>query len=246
MSARYVSEFATIVASVGTVSSQLMNLSALPSVLEIQKAKSTLLYPAFPFVVAVAAAFVGLVYALLSKQYVVLISVFCSVTLNSSFLLVHLYYTKNRSVIIRSLVRFLLADLVALGLGPALGCIGRSSEYCYEFSLTWMGVVCTVVYCVVYCGQLSTFRDVIRTRNSGSISAPLTAGTLFCAAVWTWYSVLVGDIYYLTSSIVGDISAIIQVALLLRYPSIKIATSSENEIHPLKGEIVGVKAESAN
>ena len=244
MSARHVSEFASIVASVGTVSSQVMNLSALPSILEINRAKSTLLYPAFPFVIAVAAAFVGLTYAILSKQYVVLISVFCSLSINSSFLLVHIYYSQNRSAILRSLALLLVAAIAALGLGPAIGCIGKSAHNCLEFSLTWVGVVTTVVYSVVYCGQLSTFREVIRTKNSGSISAPLTAGTLFCVAIWTWYSVLVMDLYYLSSSLVGDISALIQVGLLLTYPSNRSVRASDNEMHPLRGEIVGVKSNS--
>lgn len=256
MSATNVSEFASIVASVGTVSSQLMNLSALPSIIEIHRAKSTLLYPAFPFVIAIAAAFVGLAYALLSKQYVVLISVFCSATINSSFLLVHLYYSQKRSAIVRSLLLLLLADAIALGLGPAIGCIGATGDHCLQFSLTWIGVVCTIVYCVVYCGQLSTFREVIRTKNSGSISAPLTAGTLFCVAIWTWYSVLVMDLYYLTSSVVGDISALIQVVLLFSYPSIRTTEPTDHEIenfiplnvfkHPLHGEIVGVKSGSTS
>jgi hypothetical protein len=39
--------------------------------------------------------------------------------------------------------------------------------------------------------------------------------------MWTWYSILVSDYYYLTSSIIGNLSALTQIILLIKYPSIQ-------------------------
>lgn len=244
MSVRDVSAFASGVAVIGTISSQLMNISAIPSIYRIFKAKSTLLYPAFPFVVSVVAAVNGISYAVATLQKVVLVSCFFSVSQNSTYLLFHLRYSKEPVRILRTLISLLATEVVLMLIGPMIYCTGADTQSCTSFTISWLGSINTIVYCLVYCGQLSTFQEVMRTGNSASISPWLTAGTLFCALVWTWYSVLVEDTFYLLSSLVGDISGAIQVALLLKYPSIQPNESSANDIHPLKADVVGIiKAE---
>ena len=240
MSVRDVSIFASGVAVVGSISSQLMNLSAIPSIYQIYKARSTLLYPAFPFAISVVASVNGITYAVATVQNVVLVSCFFSVTQNSTYLLFHLKYSKDPIRILKTFIGLLVFEVIIMMFGPMIYCIGADSESCKSFSISWLGSINTAVYCLVYCGQLSTFQEVIRNRNSASISPWLTAGTLFCALVWTWYSILVDDIFYLLSSLVGDISGGIQVFLLLKYPSIQSNDSSSSDIHPLKADVVGV------
>ena len=244
MTVRVVSEFASGLAVLGTVSSQLMNLSAIPSIREIYLAKSTLLYPAFPFMISLVASFCGLTYAVITQQHVVMISTLISMSLNSTYLGFHLAFSKERQSIIRKTMLMAITELGLMALGPLSVCIAASEATCADFSTAWIGTICTLVYCIVYCGQLSTFREIIRTRNSAYISPWMTAGTLFCALVWTWYSVLVDDAFYLASSLIGDLSGCIQIALILKYPAIPADKATPGEPIPMKGEIVNSKNEA--
>jgi hypothetical protein len=218
MSSREVSHIASIFGIVGTVSSQVMNLSALPSIVDICRARSTLLYPVFPFVIGLIAGLNGLIYCLITKQWIVVISTSMSLCFNVTYISVHLIFSHNRRAIYRlGLTLFALVAPIA-GIGPLVACEIANTENCGAFAVDWIGVVNTVIYCFVYCGQLWTLREIIQTKNSGPISPWLTAGVVFCAAMWTTYSLLVPDYFYLVSSVVGDVSGLFQIGLLLKYP----------------------------
>ena len=241
MAAKDVSSFASSVALLGTISSQLMNLSSIPSIYEICMRKSTLSYPFFPFLISLVASVTGLTYAAISGQGVVIVSTILSMSQNMIYLSVHYKYSSQPESIIRLLIVLTLVEVGLLAIGPAVTC-SAFSHTCKDFSVYWIGFICTFVYCIVYCGQLSTFREVIRTKSSNSISPWLTAGTLCCACIWTWYSLLVEDMFYLASSIIGDVSAVVQVYLLIRYPR-QLAPSHELNPTELKLQVIGAGKE---
>lgn len=218
MPVREVSSIAATFGIVGAVSSQIFNLSAIPSMVQIIRAKSTLLYPAFPFIVGLTASLNGLVYCVITKQWIVVISTSFSVSFNFTYLCIHLVYSRKRREIARFTAILMSCLVSTAGIGPLIACVSKSVDSCLAFTVDWIGVVNTVVYCLVYCGQLWTLRQIVKTRNSASISPWLTAGVTFTATMWTIYSVLVPDYYYLVSSIVGDLSSVAQIALLIRYP----------------------------
>ena len=210
-----------MVGIVGTCSSQLMNLSALPSIYLIYKKKSTLLFPPFPFIFGLLAAFVGLTYAILTQQKVVIGSTCVTLTINLICLSFHLRYSLQKRRIVKIFCILFSSLSILTGIGPAVDCGVSGIPECELFVVNWVGVACTIVYSLVYCGQLTTFKQVIKTKNSASISPWLTGGVLFASTMWTWYSILVKDYYYLTSSVIGNISALTQIILLLKYPSLQ-------------------------
>jgi len=218
---RNVTEFATVVGIVGTCASQLMNLSALPSVYLIYTRKSTLLFPPFPFIFGLLAAFVGLTYAILTHQTIVIGSTCVTLTINLICFSVHLRYTLQRHRILKIFISLVLIEAIVTGIGPAVACGVDGIPECEIFVVNWVGVACTIVYSLVYCGQLTTFKQVIKSKNSASISPWLTGGVLFASTMWTWYSILVSDYYYLSSSIIGNLSALTQIILLIKYPSVQ-------------------------
>lgn len=136
------------------------------------------------------------------------------------FLVVHLVYSKTRGAILR--LFSIVGSLVALtsATGPLVACFSTFKDSCETFTIDWLGGVNVLVYSMVYCGQLWTLRSVIKTRNSGSISPWLTAGVTFCTMMWTCYAGLVPDYFYLGSSVIGDLSALTQIFLLVKYPRI--------------------------
>jgi uncharacterized protein with PQ loop repeat len=167
-----------------------------------------------------AASWTGLAYCIITGQTLVIISTSCTMSFNTTYLTIHFIFSKNRRELIRLFCLVGSAVIISSTVGPLIVCFSRTGDSCEQFIKDWLGGVIVLVYGLVYCGQLWTLRTVIKTRNSGSISPWLTAGLAFCALMWTLYSVFVPDYFYLGSSITGDISALIQVFLLLKYPRI--------------------------
>ena len=230
-----------MVATLGSISSQAMNLSAFPSIRQIVHHRSTLSFPAFPFVIGTIASFGGIAYAILAEQWIVLFSTLCSMSVNAICLTAHVRFSRKSATIIASLLRLTLIECIVMMIGPVPVCTFAQSIACGPFTRRWVGFMCTGIYCLVYCGQLTTFKEVIATKNSASISPWMTAGTLLCAAVWTWYAILVSDWFYLTSSLVGDLSGLIQMVLIVRYPAVKLS-GPESDPLPLTQSTIGVKA----
>jgi uncharacterized protein with PQ loop repeat len=217
MSAKSVSTAASIVAIFGTIGSQAMNLSAIPSIREIHKAKSTLLYPAFPFMICILANIPGMIYPIMTRQWVSAISSVFNITINATFLCFHFYYSSIRRKLIIQFVLFLILDVFVMLIGPIIACTSSSID-CDNFADSWLGTYVAIIYSFLFCGQLITVREVIATRNSGSISPWMTGGATLASFLWTLYGGMVMDLYYLISSAFGLFGCFIQIFLLLKFP----------------------------
>ncbi|WP_423815248.1 SemiSWEET family transporter, partial [Pseudomonas oryzihabitans] len=77
----------------------------------------------------------------------------------------------------------------------------------------FLGTVTTTISSLSYCGQLTTFKTILKTKNASSISIWMTAGVSFRALSWFLYAVTVRDYFYMCSSSIGLISAITQIIL---------------------------------
>ena len=207
------------VAIFGIVATQIMNLSAVPSILEIIRARSTLGYPTFPFSISIVASATSIVYSVLSDQIIVGLSSMMTVAQCVVYESIHLYFSKRKFRIIRELLLITFVVGFVIGLGIMIRCLTNSSE-CSSFVDQWFGIVMAIVSCARYGAQASSFGTVFRTKNSFSISPPMTAGALFGSLAWTIYSILAGDPYYLASGLAGTVSCLVQIFLLLKYPRI--------------------------
>jgi solute carrier family 50 protein (sugar transporter) len=131
---------------------------------------------------------------------------------------------------------------VVSAIGPAIGCgVHVDDDSCNTFTTLWLGTVMTIIYALLYCGQLTSLKEVLKTKNSASISPWLTAGVLFCASVWTFYAILVVDYFYLTSSSIGIASAITQIILIMIYPAKWNFTDNETPVQ--QNEIIAATPE---
>lgn len=204
------------VAIFGIVATQIMNLSSLPSILEIIKSRSTLTYPTFPFSISIVASSTSIIYSVLSSQLIVGMSSMMTVGQCSVYLMVHWYYSKSRRAILRELIFMTIAVGAAIGIGPLFKC--PISVDCSDFVTEWFGLVMAVVSCLRYGAQAVSFGEVIRTRNASSMSPHMTAGAMFGSSAWTVYSLLAGDPYYLASGLAGVLSCTGQIILLKKYP----------------------------
>ena len=203
----------------GIVATQIMNLSSVPSIIEIIRARSTLMYPTFPFSVSIVASTTSIIYSILSDQIIVGVSSMMTVGQCIVYESVHLYYSKNRGAILREV--FILSVLVGgtIAVGPLFRCPWMAD--CSDFVTEWFGLIMAIVSCVRYSAQSSTFIQVVRTRNAASISPYMTAGALFGSLAWSVYSLLAGDAYYLASGLAGTLSSLVQIYLLWRFPRLQ-------------------------
>jgi uncharacterized protein with PQ loop repeat len=205
----------------GIAATQIMNLSSVSSIIEIIRAGCTLCYPSFPFSVSIVASSTGIVYSIASNQLLVGVSSWLSVGQSTIYLGVHFVYSRDRSAIVRQLLTHSIVIGGSIGAGPLFACSFASD--CSSFVRDWFGIVMTIVSCVRYSAQSSTFLEVVRSRNSASISPLMTAGATFASLAWIFYSVPAGDVYYLVISVAGLISCCTQVFCLLRYPRFQVA-----------------------
>jgi uncharacterized protein with PQ loop repeat len=215
---------------IGIVSSQIMNLSALPSMMEIYRAKNTLLYPTFPFAVGIVSSVTNIPYAILTQRWLPGTSSVLTLIQNGIYEFVHLKYSRKRKRIATEFFSLLFAVIISMGIGPGVKCAVHTSE-CESFTIQWLGIVMAIVACMRYGSQAATFGRVVRTKNAASISPPMTAGAMFSSAIWTWYSLLVGDPYYLASGLAGLLSCSIQIVFLIMFPRIMPVVPRLDKIH---------------
>lgn len=211
----------------GIAATQIMNLTSLSSIIEIVRARSTLCYPSFPYSVSIVASSTGIIYSIVSDQLLAGVSSMFSVAQSTIYLCVHFLYSRNRSAIMRQLLTHSLVVGGSVSVGPLCACPFISD--CSSFVRDWFGIVMTIISCIRYSAQSSTFFQVVRSRNAASISPLMTAGATFGSLAWIFYSVLAGDLYYLSVSVAGLTSSSMQIFCLLRYPRYQVAQDSGQE-----------------
>lgn len=206
----------------GVISSQIMNLSVIPSLIEIIRSGSTLAYPSFPVIIGLTNAIHNILYALSRSDEYVIISSVVSFILYAIYFCVHARYVRDSRSFLRQFFYFpflstilsmimleFLNDFTCLTPNGITDCINRSSDPLGSFS--------TIISTLSYCGQLTTIRRIIRTKDASSISPWMTGGVLLRASTWFLYSYMIDDKFYLISTSVGIVSALVQIGLLINY-----------------------------
>jgi uncharacterized protein with PQ loop repeat len=208
------------VAIFGIVATQIMNLSSIPSMIDIIKAKSTLSYPTFPFSVSIVASTTSIIYSVLSDQIIVGLSSMMTVGQCVIYESIHFYYSHHRRRIVLELVALSVIVAGVLGTGIFFKCVFSNRDECSAFVTYWFGLIMAIISCFRYGAQAYTVGSVIRKKNAASISPSMTMGAMFASLAWTVYSLLAGDPYYLASGLAGVASCFLQIILLLKYPRI--------------------------
>jgi len=209
-----------VVTGMAIVGSNLMKLSSLKSIFEIWRAKSTLAYPAAPFISGLCNALLNILYASLTMQESVVYSTMIGASINTFCLIMHLIYTGERLAILNRFFFCMLCTFLTVLIIPAAVIFFVSLPRCKQITTTWLGVCMTIMSTIVYSAQLVKFRSIVATKNSASISPYLTAGTTYSTCMWTAYSIMQGDWFYFASSVIGVASSTIQIVFLVIYPRI--------------------------
>jgi solute carrier family 50 protein (sugar transporter) len=82
-----------------------------------------------------------------------------------------------------------------------------------------MGVFCNFVLLLYYAVPLSTIREVLETRDSRSLFAPMAAANTANGLAWFCYGIALNDAYLMAPNGIGAALGITQLALIRAYPA---------------------------
>ena len=99
-----------------------------------------------------------------------------------------------------------------------------------EIQKSWLGLNCVGILVSFYASPLSTMVRVIKTKNSASISLPLTVTTLMAASFWGIYGLLISDYFIFGPNVLGVFCAVTQLILTRIYPSLHFVDSKEETV----------------
>ena len=82
-----------------------------------------------------------------------------------------------------------------------------------------MGLFCNFVLLLYYAVPLSTIREVLETRDSRSLFAPMAAANTANGLAWFCYGIALNDAYLMAPNGIGAALGITQLALIRAYPA---------------------------
>lgn len=81
-----------------------------------------------------------------------------------------------------------------------------------------LGITCDVFTILMFASPLSTLKNVIQTKNTSTISLPLSVMVVLVSLSWFSYGTLTNDLYVKIPNIVGAALGVIQISLFCVYP----------------------------
>ncbi|OWY94896.1 hypothetical protein PHMEG_00035246 [Phytophthora megakarya] len=84
---------------------------------------------------------------------------------------------------------------------------------------TVLGIFADIMAVIMFGSPLMLMGDVIRTKNSKIIAAPMAFSGLLNGALWTTYGILQTDYYVLVPNAIGAVLCFVQVMLVLIFPA---------------------------
>mmetsp|Transcript_35575 Transcript_35575/g.69681 ORF Transcript_35575/g.69681 Transcript_35575/m.69681 type:complete len:245 (+) Transcript_35575:218-952(+) len=137
-------------------------------------------------------------------------------------------------------------EVMAIGLAAALVLTCFAAVAVWEEHRTdLLGFFANAIVFAVFSSPLSTFGDVIKTKNSASINRPFGIIQVFNCIVWVSYALYIHDNYLLVPNLVGLVLGVIQVFLMVIYPATVIPKASDGEPPLLDGDVLSQQPAAA-
>jgi solute carrier family 50 protein (sugar transporter) len=92
-----------------------------------------------------------------------------------------------------------------------------------------IGGFSTCVCICMFAAPLSTLSEVVRTRSSASLYAPLTLAQVGNCTLWSVYGVAIGDVWVSVPNVIGLLLGLIQATLIALFPARARASADEKE-----------------
>ena len=188
----------------------IMNLTGIPSCLEIYRSKNTQNVMFLPFVTTGVSNCLWYCYGVFTYDWNLQITNVCCFALQLTFIVIFIAYTDSM------LFRLAQCGVAAIILSAFFIYLTTSSQPHQSITIQ-IGLIATSSTMIMYSSPLMELADVFKTKNARKISLPLTAASLSCSLLWTFYSFATHDLVLLFPNIPGILSSLARFALLWYY-----------------------------
>lgn len=101
----------------------------------------------------------------------------------------------------------------------------------YEAAKLSMGIICIIILCGIYISPLTTMIEIIRTKDSSSISFIMTVALFINGIFWTAYGIFYNDFFIWFPNALGIGSSVIQFIFFFIFPrKQKNSNSNDSEV----------------
>ena len=107
-----------------------------------------------------------------------------------------------------------------------LGLVAEDTGASAQEKQNVMGAFCNVVLLVYYAAPLTTIREVLSSRDSRSLHAPMAAANTANGLAWFCYGIALSDPYLMAPNGLGAALGVVQLVLIRTYPPKRGASRS--------------------
>ncbi|PIK55511.1 putative sugar transporter SWEET1 [Apostichopus japonicus] len=187
-----------------------MNLTGIPSCLEIYNSKTTQHVMFLPFVTMGINNCLWYTYGVFVTDWNLMISNLFGMALQILYIIIFLAFAHPK---VLHLGQFCVAVVIL----AAIIMYFTTSRQPDELLIVQLAFVCISSTMVMYLSPLTELAAVFRTKNARKISMPLALASFSCSVLWMLYGIMVQDIFLAIPNIPGIISSIARFVLLGYY-----------------------------
>ena len=189
--------------------------SPIPTLIEIYRTKSVNanLNP-FLFIAMLMNGIIQMSYGILSQDSTIITTQFIGITLAVIYLVIfYMYCSRNNQ---KQILYYLLIIIISI-----FGGIKFIIQYENDIVIQAFGFLCVFSAIMLLLAPLSVAKAIIRDKNSIYLPKPIVAAGSLANVSWLLYGVILQDIFIWFPSVIGILSSMVQIGLLLKYPSIR-------------------------
>ncbi|CEM37939.1 unnamed protein product [Vitrella brassicaformis CCMP3155] len=186
-----------------------MQLSPIPTLMQVHASSSTGALDGLPFVMLALSS--GLCYGHMSGDLALVWTNIVGVSLGFAYVALFHFYCHNSASLMRLKV-YLQAIAVSL-----LALFALTLACPRQRAVQVVGAVCSVLQSLTYAAPLSTVWEVIASRSTRALPAPLCCMGFASASVWLIYGLAVSDEVLIVPNLLGVVCGAMQLCLLALY-----------------------------
>ncbi|XP_033109438.1 sugar transporter SWEET1-like isoform X2 [Anneissia japonica] len=187
-----------------------MFAAGIPSCLSIYRTGSTQNVPYLPFLMTLINNLLWFYYGILKVDSTLLVVNGIGGFLQVTYMVVYLYFAVSR---MKEMQQTFLGIIFMLSVYFLL------QNYVVEPKMIEdrLGLTASTITVLMYASPLAEIAEVIRRKNSASISLALTITSLATSSLWFLYGLLLRDLYIQVPNLLGIPSCLLRLFLLCKY-----------------------------
>ncbi|PSN56762.1 hypothetical protein C0J52_00024 [Blattella germanica] len=164
-----------------------------------------------PFVSGFLSSCMWLRYGFLLEDSSIIVVNTIGATLQLAYVLVFLYYTITKSMVMKQMTAVLIVLVVLIGY----------SQYEDDFDTVkfYVGFVAMLMTILFFAAPLTQLHYVITYKSTESLPFPMIAMTFICSSLWLVYGFMLGDPFIQIPNVLGCLLCGFELSLFLIYPS---------------------------